>query len=114
MVNVTGGKIEASDYDILALAVNTIYSDTSNGSGGPATLTFSTSDILFDGTVPDASANNVYTLSAPVPVDNYMVVEVGDVTLSASEFSFSVGSDQLTVIPAQTASAEIKIRLRDA
>lgn len=108
MANFTGGKIEGIDYDVLALEVNTIFSDTSNGSGGPANLVFSTSDIILNTTVPNANAGNTYALSSSISNDNYIVVQVNGLTLRSSNYTVDVANNEITVTIALTAGASIR------
>jgi hypothetical protein len=109
LANVTGGKIEASEYDSLALEVNTVYSDTSNGFGGAATLTFSVSDLVLEDIVPDTNTNNAYTLTASITDSNYIIVEIDNQTLPNSEFNIDTINNQITVQTAHTTGAVIKV-----
>lgn len=76
---VTGDKIFAADYDALALKVNRIFSDTSNGSGGPANLVYETSDRLANVVVTASQANGglPITLNSDITEsESYIIVDV--------------------------------------
>ena len=112
MANYTGGKIEASDYDALALEVNRVFSDTSNGSGGPANLTYSVSDLALSTTAPISGSNQVFTLTSNVESTDYVAVDVNAVTLKSTEFTINAAANAITINISMLAGAIIRVYIR--
>lgn len=118
MPKVTGDKIEGIDYDALALEVNRIYSDTSNGSGGPATLTYSTSDLALTKTNILGTIGEVHVLGIDITDDNYITVTVDyplapggreHFTLDPADYTVDTTANTITVNIALTAGGTIRV-----
>ena len=110
MANFTGGKIESIDYDLLALEVNRVYSDTSNGSGGPANLTYSTSDLVLSTTAPITGSNQVFSLTADITnTQLFIVVTVNSLTLKTSEYTVDTVANTVTITISIDAGAAVRV-----
>jgi hypothetical protein len=114
LANFTGGKIEAADYDLLAFRVNDIFSDTSNGSGGPANLVFSTSDLLLQTVVASTGSGQVFTTVEPIPNSYYIIVTADSETVRNSNVSIDSANNTITISTELTAGTVIRVydRLR--
>jgi hypothetical protein len=108
VVLAAGQKIEAVDYDAIAIAVNTVFSDTSNGSGGPAVLTCSTSDQILFTPALATGVGEIFTVTSSIEASDYIAVDVNGVPLIGSDVTFDYINNQFTVNISITAGHNVR------